>query len=132
MHDVVEAIYFEFPQLNSKSTLRDMLDQKTGSELSCADLDLLLEMTISRINRPQPGHDQIQHKRKGNFIAKIDDFGDEWISGTVVQGIAHAAMHYNTIYEGEAITMRRSLVCFYPIKDIENPDDVKRAGKVKS
>lgn len=127
MCDLVETVYFEFPRINSKSALRDILDQKTGGELSCTELDILLDMTISRINRPQPGYYHVKHQRKSEFIAKIDEFGDEWISGTVAKGIARAAMHYNTIYEGEPITMRRSLVYFYPIKDIENPDDVKRA-----
>lgn len=131
--EIIDEVYFENPRLNSKSAMRDILDIKTQSQLSCGELDKMLDDLIHKINNPQVGEVFfVRHVRKGEFIVRFDTIDDEWISATIVSGIAKAVMEYNTKHEGDKIALRRSLIYYYPIKDVTNPTYVKKAKGIES
>jgi hypothetical protein len=52
----------------------------------------------------------VDHRRKGKFVAQVTAINGEWIDAVIVEGIAKAICDYNVAYEGEAICMRDSLV----------------------
>jgi hypothetical protein len=51
----------------------------------------------------------VNHSRKGKFILKLTNESDEWITGLIVFGHADAIRQSNVKFEGEEITIRKSL-----------------------
>lgn len=119
MSEIIEKVYYDNPRLNSKSQLRDILDMETDSQLNCSELDFLFDKMIHRINNPKSGEFlEVEHSRKGKFILHVRSVSDEWIEGIIVVGTAMAIMDYNIKEEGETVTCRRSLCCFYPMRPL--------------
>jgi len=61
----------------------------------------------------------VSHTRKGKFGMRVENVGDEWISGSVVSGVAKAMLDYNRVYVGEPITVRRSFCTFTPMEEAQ-------------
>ena len=119
MSEIIDEVYFDHPRLNSKTQLRDILDIKTGSELSSSELDFLFDKMIHRINNPKVGEFlHIEHSRKGKFVLRVEKVSEEWIDGIIVTGTAKAMLECNVKEEGDSITCRRSLCCFYPMRPL--------------
>ena len=58
---------------------------------------------------------EVRHSRKGTFCMKVTKVEGEWISGTVISGVAKAMMSYNVAKVGESVTIRDSQSYFIPI-----------------
>lgn len=54
----------------------------------------------------------VDHSRKGRFQLKVTKVNDEWVYGTVVEGVAAAQMEYNMREVGESVTLRREFASF--------------------
>lgn len=52
--------------------------------------------------------------RKGRFVMRVTEAGDEWVTGIVIDGKAGAMLAYNEKEIGEEVTVRRSLCHFTP------------------
>jgi hypothetical protein len=52
------------------------------------------------------------NSRKGRFKMQITRQDDTWASGIIVEGVADAIMAYNVAYEGEEVTVRKSMSTF--------------------
>ena len=51
----------------------------------------------------------VVHSRKGSFQVLLLSSTNEWFTGKIVTGIAKAVLEDNVKYEGEEVTMRKSL-----------------------
>ena len=54
----------------------------------------------------------INCQRKGTFVARLTDVGEEWATGVIVAGRSSAMMEYNARDIGEEVTVRRSFCRF--------------------
>ena len=54
----------------------------------------------------------INSQRKGTFFARLTNVNDEWATGIILVGHAHAMMEYNERDKGEEITVRRTMSIF--------------------
>jgi hypothetical protein len=54
----------------------------------------------------------VSSNRKGKFNIKVTSINDEWVTGIITNGKAKAILEYNEVYEGEEVTLRRSLTYF--------------------
>ena len=52
----------------------------------------------------------VNHCRKGSFQLAVNSQDDEWIHGVIAEGQAGAMMSYNEKFEGDEITVRKSLL----------------------
>ena len=66
----------------------------------------------------------INSQRKGTFFARLTYVNDEWATGIILAGHAHAMMEYNERDKGEEITVRRSMSIF-----TEQPPNVEVKGR---
>ena len=49
----------------------------------------------------------VSHCRKGKFMFTVTELaGEEWVGGTIVEGVANAMMEYNVGFPGDHISMR--------------------------
>ena len=55
---------------------------------------------------------KVNHERKGNFIMTVTGMNDEWVTGIIVGGKAHAMLRDNEREKGEEITVRQSFCIF--------------------
>lgn len=50
----------------------------------------------------------VRHERKGTFAGRCESVSGEWLTLTVTEGTARAALSYNVKYEGDRVTVRDS------------------------
>jgi hypothetical protein len=53
---------------------------------------------------------EIDHSRKGRFSIRVEEQGEDYLEGVVVDGYAAAMMSYDVKEEGEKVRMRKSLI----------------------
>jgi hypothetical protein len=53
----------------------------------------------------------VEHSRKGQFHLRIENVEDDWIGGTIVEGVA-SYLNEEDRGSGDPITCRRSLLTF--------------------
>jgi len=51
---------------------------------------------------------KVNHTRKGRFSIRVTLQDKEWLSGTIIEGVARALCDYNVRETGEAVTLRKS------------------------
>lgn len=81
-----------------------------GDPTKCANCNLTNKVEIGKIYN-------VNHNRKGKFVCQVTEVNGEWITGTIIEGMAHALCDYNEKFEGEEITMRDSL-CTLTLKEV--------------
>lgn len=55
---------------------------------------------------------EVTHSRKGKFVIQINAIDATWVHGVITDGVAGAMLEYNVRFEGEEITVRKSLCKF--------------------
>ena len=55
---------------------------------------------------------QVASNRKGKFQIQVISTDETWVTGIIIYGKAKAICEYNEVYQGESVTLRRSLTHF--------------------
>jgi hypothetical protein len=54
----------------------------------------------------------VASQRKGHFTIQLKNQCETWAHGFIIKGTAKAILSYNVVYEGEEISLRKSLTYF--------------------
>ena len=88
----------------------------------------------------------VDHKRKGKFVAKITALGEEWVGVEVVNGSAYFMSASNRLAgrgeKGDEITVRKSFCTFRPFRAVavvmknillrNIPDEIDRKLRIRA
>lgn len=59
---------------------------------------------------------KVSHSRKGLFTMQVTKIDDTWIEGVIVDGKASALSLGGTRYQGDPVTVRKSLCTFEEVR----------------
>ena len=60
---------------------------------------------------------ELHHSRKGTLKVQVDAVNNEWVTCTIVDGVAKAVMSYDVKYEGDELTVRNTLSSWIPLEE---------------